>query len=386
MAKMIFIHGTGVRGDSYRKSYELISAKIQELGCEPAECLWGDQCGSKFAGIALPSFVQERDRQEIAIWRMLLQDSFAELRFLQTAPDALGLVSHGELLWERLLTLKPSDKSQDHLRILGLHSFWRGSFDRLTADHQRQWERLVKRAAVNDGKFELALSRCLVAQLVSESYDLSLPIPTGSERDLLVDSIVDDLGGSARGLAGDVLRLAIGLFAPVSTPIMRHTRDSWHLGISPAIGDILMYQARGQKIRNYIKSCIESLREHDIILLAHSLGGIAAIDLLLMNNLPQVRAIVTVGSQAPYLYEIDGLTGLEIGSRWPDYFSRPWLNIYDPNDFLSYPGGGTFPGRVQDFCSPSHQPFPESHSAYWRNQSVWSAIKAFLVEQDIQPC
>ena len=93
-----------------------------------------------------------------------------------------------------------------------------------------------------------------------------------------------------------------------------------------------MYQARGEKIRAYLKSRIEATQNEPIILLAHSLGGIAAVDLLLMNNLPQVRALVTVGSQAPYLYEIDGLTGLEKGKPGPIIFHRSGSNIYDPND------------------------------------------------------
>ena len=311
---------------------------------------------------------------------MLLQDPFAELRFFETAPDAPGLLSHGEIVWEKLLTDMPSNRSYEYLRTLGLDPFWQASFQRLTADPEHRWERLVKRTALNDGKFELALSRCLVAELIRETVDLLMPPPVGGDRDLLVDFINMDLGGGARGLASDVLKLAMGLFTPVATSIMKLTRDLWNIGMSPAIGDILMYQARGEKIRAYLKSRIEATQNEPIILLAHSLGGIAAVDLLLMNNLPQVRALVTVGSQAPYLYEIDGLTGLEKGKPWPNYFPPQWLNIYDPNDFLSYPGAGIFPGRVRDLCAPSHQPFPELHSAYWRNKAVWNGVQSFLKE------
>jgi predicted alpha/beta hydrolase family esterase len=57
-----------------------------------------------------------------------------------------------------------------------------------------------------------------------------------------------------------------------------------------------------------------------VILLVHSLGSIASVDLLLLTDLPHVRAHVTVGSQAPYLYEVSALTGLEQGPSGPRGF------------------------------------------------------------------
>jgi pimeloyl-ACP methyl ester carboxylesterase len=178
------------------------------------------------------------------------------------------------------------------------------------------------------------------------------------------------------------LKLAAALFTPIATPVLRWNRDAWSVGVSPAISDILMYQARGEKIRGYIKKEIES-HLGSVVLLAHSLGGIAAVDLLLTTDLPQVRALVTVGSQSPNLYGINALNGLEKGRPWPDRFPQKWLNIYDNNDFLSYPGEGILPGRVKDFSIDSRQPFPESHSAYWRNAKVWREIGEFL--KDIDP-
>jgi pimeloyl-ACP methyl ester carboxylesterase len=203
--------------------------------------------------------------------------------------------------------------------------------------------------------------------------------PTGGDRDALVASIQDDLGGAPRGLLGDVLKRVSGLFTPIATPLLRWTRDSWSVGVSPAIGDILMYQSRGKDIRDYIKTEIEA-QQGPVVLLAHSLGGIAAVDLLLTTDIPQVRALVTVGSQSPYLYGINALTGLEKGRPWPDCFPRNWLNVYDTNDFLSYPGAGILPGRVKDFRHDGRQPFPESHSAYWRSPEVWKEIDDFLKE------
>jgi hypothetical protein len=89
------------------------------------------------------------------------------------------------------------------------------------------------------------------------------------------------------------------------------------------------------------------------------------------------KSLITAGSQAPFLYEIDCLTSLRAGQPLPDHFPR-WLNFYDPNDFLSYIGGQVFPGRVRDVEIQSRQPFPQSHSAYWTNRLFWNEVEAFL--------
>jgi hypothetical protein len=377
MATILFVHGTGVRKASYEQTYKLIAPRTRELGHKPAECLWGEDCGSQFNGVALPSYESEQERHKIAMWRMLLSDPFSELKLLEETPDAPGLVSHGEITWERLITDVPTETTEKMLRDLELDPFWPFAFDQLTKDSDRRWEHLVKRAAMNDGQFELALSQCLVAQLMRAASEQWILPPDGTDRDALVASITTDLGGSPRGFLGNALKMAVGLFTPAVTPVLRWTRDAWSTGISPAVGDILMYQARGEKIRAFIRKQIEA-QEGAVIVLAHSLGGIAAVDLLLTTPLPQVSALITAGSQSAYLYEINGLNGLERGQSWPEHFPKKWLNIYDVNDFLSYPAAGAFPHRVKDFCNSSHQPFPESHSAYWRSKKVWQQVGAFL--------
>ncbi|NEQ82339.1 MAG: hypothetical protein F6K26_19415, partial [Moorea sp. SIO2I5] len=109
------------------------------------------------------------------------------------------------------------------------------------------------------------------------------------------------------------------------------------------------------------------------VILAHSLGGIACVDLLVTQPMAQVTLLITVGSQAPFLYEINALYSLEFGQPLPDFFPE-WLNIYDLRDFLSYIGANLFPNKVQDILVDSKQPFPQAHSAYWTNPATWKAI------------
>ena len=91
-----------------------------------------------------------------------------------------------------------------------------------------------------------------------------------------------------------------------------------------------------------------------------------------------MKGLITVASQAPYLHEIGALSGLEPGTTDLPVGFPPWLNLYDPYDFLSYVAAPVFGRGVNDCRIESDQPFPYSHSAYWANPDTWAAIKLFL--------
>ena len=154
-------------------------------------------------------------------------------------------------------------------------------------------------------------------------------------------------------------------------------------GVSPVAGDILLYQARGKGLRDFIRERIQATRAE--VILAHSLGGVACVDLLIEKPEPSVKLLITAGSQAPYFYEINALQSLEFNatpatppeSRLPPEFPR-WLNLYDRRDFLSFVGAGLFGARVTDVLVNNRQPFPHSHGAYWTNEQTWDAIRTAL--------
>ena len=165
----------------------------------------------------------------------------------------------------------------------------------------------------------------------------------------------------------------------MATPIVRRERGELSEAASPAAGDILLYQVRGQVIRDYIQSIVEKT-SGKVILLAHSLGGIAAVDLLVARALPSVTHLITAGSQPALLCEIGALQSIDLTAppKLPDHFPR-WLNLYDPNDFLSYVAAPVFRSpQVTDVKIESRQPFPQSHGAYWTNAATWQAIDCFL--------
>jgi hypothetical protein len=146
---------------------------------------------------------------------------------------------------------------------------------------------------------------------------------------------------------------------------------------TPVAGDILLYQSRGQRIRDFIKLRIDEVFKTSppVFAVGHSLGGVALVELLIQQDLrDKVKLLVTVGSQAPLFYEIDALEVLRSSDPLPDHFPK-WINIYDHCDFLSFVGKKLFPGRVEDYEVNNMQPFPESHSAYWTNPEVYGIIQ-----------
>ena len=168
----------------------------------------------------------------------------------------------------------------------------------------------------------------------------------------------------------------MNIFKRATTRVLRRHRNQFTDSAALPIGDILLYQSRGDAVREFVRQKVTKSKP-PVMLVAHSLGGIACFDLLALPNPPAVAALVTVGSQPALLYEIGALVSLKPPQPLPAGFP-PWLNIYDRNDFLSYVTKRLFP-TADDLEVNSGQAFPESHGAYFANDEVWRAIRNFSV-------
>lgn len=244
----------------------------------------------------------------------------------------------------------------------------------------------------------VAVARAVVATgfLLADDQDLATPARTDSAlRDRLVDGFAQVLAGvqidtvvTSRGLLRDhLIKPLVGLAAYAGASIasdhIRRRRGAIHDSVTATAGDILLYQARGAGIRHFIQDRITS-SPGPVVLLAHSLGGIACVDLLILENIRKVELLITVGSQAPFFYEINALQSLEYRDlppeqRLPDHFPRRWLNFYDLRDFLSYVGQPLFGNDlVTDVCVDNRLPFPDSHGGYFTNDDVWRTVLSSL--------
>ncbi|MBD2517636.1 alpha/beta hydrolase [Nostoc sp. FACHB-973] len=386
MTTVIFVHGTGIREREYNETFEIIEQKIhaQRPDIKVAPCLWG-ALGARFnenrASVPLEdatlALSQGEEDADIVLWGQLYRDCLYELRLLSLKPikprNPFG-EKPGDILQSRVASLTPTSELEAKLQEAGIAEVFAEA--REAVIRSESYQRALLTVSESDlSEYYAPIARAVVAQamFISEQQEKFPPILTDAQlRDKVVELLTLALGETQLGLGGWLLKPVLGLALPMGTNYVRGNRLELTDKISPMPGDILLYQTRGEKIRAFIQEQIEQA-EPPVVLIAHSLGGIACVDLLVQQQLSQVELLVTVGSQAPFLYEINALYSLEYGQLLPEHFPE-WLNIYDLRDFLSYVGNRIFPGRVQDVRVDSRQPFPRSHGAYWTNAKTWEAI------------
>lgn len=416
MADVVFVHGTGVREPGFTESLARIRTalkkKLPDARVHP--CYWGERHGSALRdGRSIPLYepaqlgVADRRRDETTDWTLLLDDPLIELRLVLTyresrtrEPPPFGR-NLPKVLRGQLATLRAAVESDFERDLLaGRRDEFLAAIDALT-----QWTDLDAaieigatldlRGAERLDSARLLVSRAIVADWLARLTRQWRAVPSGDEREALVSACIAALGGGktqTMSLAGDAIR---ALLAPVrklahaaivdpalhaATWGSRVYRNSVFDLTTPAVGDILVYQSRGHAIRECIRECVESVGK-PVVLLAHSLGGIACVDLLIERAPACVKGLITAGSQAPYLYEIGALSQLGPGGPLPGHVP-PWLNFFDRNDLLSFKAAPVFLGDggngIDDVETPSGQPFPAAHGAYWSSDALWERAAHFV--------
>lgn len=387
---IVFVHGTGVREPTYSKTFSIVQQELSGRSKDLRfhKCYWGGPHGStlKAGGLSLPKFDEKKsldsdlsdEEYSLGLWELLDEDPLMELQILaissNTSKVSLG-ATPGHDLGLKFRGFKPSEDLGAMLKQAGIEEFLAQAQTIIVGE--KDYRDAIASAQEPLGEYRMALARALVAQsslLVRDKYGEYALSLNGKLRDEIVDQIVAELGGTEKGLISGVRKRISGIIRRRINNTLQSKRSGFSEKYSGTLGDILMYQARGQELRDFVRQKIEPL-EGKTIVIAHSLGGIMCVDLLLEKEPPKIDLLVTVGSQAPILYELNALVGMEYNPnvKLPEKFPK-WLNIYDRNDFLSYVGEKIFPEKIIDFEVDSQQSFPQSHGAYWANKKVWDEI------------
>ncbi|MFJ2746592.1 hypothetical protein [Streptomyces sp. NPDC087297] len=422
--RFLFVHGTGVRRERHDRLFAQVRERLTARfpGAAVDSCYWGDRFGATLGagGRSVPGLrpgpqnAPDPADAETAAWALLFADPLCELRVLAEAgwqgadggggagyggggygddPFAMpGVRSAGARVLQLLEGLPPEPpRTGDELGALlhgtGLAPGFAAALD--STARSAEAARAAERATGEPQARELAtaLARAVTAAALAaagEEADC-----TGPERDRLVELLTARLGGDGR-VPGARVAAVLGRLALRATtqPLLNARRGSLTVGATPVLGDILRYQSRGRELREFLHESITA-EPGPTVLIGHSLGGIALVDLLTLaaargEAVPGAELLVTVGSQAPFLYELGALTALEPGAKLPYGFPR-WLNVYDRHDVLAYLAGPVFPGdpRVSDHEVRSRQPFPACHSAYWKQDSLYERIEQAVAEAEI---
>lgn len=383
---ILLVHGTGVRLPNYEKSFEIAEKTAHDCSLKRTilPCAWGDPLGVEFKGHSLPDTPAADDRkaeEDFAHWIWILDDPLLELSLLgipdEKDPKA-GVLnpdgpSSGERDLEKVRAYTPSLEFRELLRRSDLDDVWNPARDRILSD--KVTERAFEASEHQPQEAFRAVARALVAQMHVEAVSRSRPAPSALHRDKLVQRLLVDWKQQVFGISDRFLKFV----ARAGTRYVRDRRNALNAAAALPLGDVLLYQTHGAKIRSFIKGKIESCPA-PVTIVAHSLGGIACVDLLALCRIPEIEALVTLGSQSSFMHEIGSLSSLKAGEKLRENFPR-WLNIFDRNDFLSFFASRIFP-NAKDFEVASGQPFPESHSAYFGNEVVWTRIRKFIEERE----
>jgi len=386
MTALVFIHGTGVREPDFSKLAGRVAAGLTALrdGLRIVPYYWAGAHGATLAagGASLPAHPTGTVRglaetpaasdadDDTAAWAVLYADPYAEL--------ALAAVGTAPVVERPPGSVPPQRRLQARLAALAAQG------DAPAAELGPGLARAATELAahpllgpaadaLDPDDLAVLAARSLTARIVADVLDADVPlVPVGDTRDAVADRLAEALGapprGAERGLRSLLLRTAGSAASRAVVRRRRALTEAAH----PAAGDILRYLSRGEAVRADLRSLVAGLAP-PVVLVGHSLGGIIALDTLITAPLPQVRLLVTAGSQGPFLYESGSLPTLEHPAPLPAHVPA-WLNLYDLRDLLSYVGAGLFPGRVTDVAVDSRQPFPAAHSAYWTNPEVYRQI------------
>lgn len=388
MGSLLFVHGTGVRTEGYRSIVARMTRGVRKLlpDLTIQTCLWGPTEGATLAhdGVSIPDFegVTSPDSDAEArrlLWELLSMDATYELRELAGTPAPGGGPQDAGVAALSAQVAQLADQAQA-LALLPPevdHGLWRDAVAEIAASPSV--EASARSARRVNTAVRQAVARACVAALQGRLSAQQAAQLSERERDALVQGLVDQLGGAEAGAVRDwVVGKLKGAGSRWATAKLVRHRDVLSNAAYPAAGDVLRYQARGQRIREFIARSIANCPD-EVTIVAHSLGGIACVDLLAIQHVPQVKQLITVGSQAPLLYELGALASLEASQPLPNHFPNRWVNVYDRHDVLSYlaaPVFGTHSAdrAVIDMAVESGQPFPEAHSAYWGTPDFWPRL------------
>ncbi|GGO92357.1 hypothetical protein [Wenjunlia tyrosinilytica] len=386
MTTVVFIHGTGVRELRYGQALDRIRRGLSrhrpDLTVSP--CYWGGTLGSRLGadGRSVPGLgpaddFSEQDRER-ARWAMLYDRPLYELELLEVAGGRPPRMTPGGR--------EPGAELAERLEACAEQPEVRGAFEAAGLDEgpspavaavagSRACRAALARLEEDTAAVRGMLARAVTAQALAQVDGGPGTVDPGA-RDAVVGALLDALGGDEYGIGevgAKVLRTAGALALQFGGDrLVVNRRGDWTEERHPLAGDVMAYLARGGGIRDFIAERVRAV-EGPVALLAHSLGGVAAVDLLVQQELPQVELLVTVGSQAPFLYELDALPCLPFPTALPARFPR-WVNVFDRRDLLSYLARPVFPGRAEDVEVDNGQPVTTAHSGYWNNESIYRLL------------
>lgn len=189
----------------------------------------------------------------------------------------------------------------------------------------------------------------------------------------------------------DLDRVAGAAIGAVAGRINDAVRTRFGPGTTRFLGDVLVYQRHRDAIHARVRAQVDEVDprlgrspEHPVRVVAHSLGGVIAVDMATAQEPLWTDQLVTFGSQAAFFHICDPRGGQLLPYsgyapvQLPTSLSH-WTNLWEPLDMLAFAASQVF--RLSDGNSPVDRPVSHSastglwtHSVYWDLPDVAATI------------
>ncbi|MEU5962092.1 hypothetical protein ABZ777_12885 [Micromonospora parva] len=394
MTTLIFVHGTGGRTHRYEPVLKRFDAAMRDRCPDTTviPCLWGDRLGSPPPAPrrSIPRYRPSTTAQSpvsgwpTARWTILDLDPLHDVRVCaavsartRPAPRLPGQPSNADRISRAVAQMSQAATLKEDLVATGLAEGFDMAVDSVLRSAPAREAIAQSQGDAAWGELVDALAEAIIAETLRHQSSTTRLVPADRRR--LVESVIDAFQGGQLGVLGTAARISAELAMRMGGAwALDHWRGPLSDSAHPFVGDILRYLARGEAIRRLIADCVRDAAG-PVVLVGHSLGGIAALDTLVLRSLPAVAALVTVGSQGPLLHEMGALPSLDAGEDLPGSVPR-WLNVHHRRDLLSYLAEPIFPGRVEDVEIAGNEVMPEAHSSYFDRKAFYDLL-ASLVEE-----
>ncbi|MDX3762411.1 hypothetical protein [Streptomyces sp. AK02-04a] len=378
------IHGVANRNrDEFSTA---VSALAVAAGVEMVPVHWGDLgAQDQFIDAALPAYQTGPDTlRDGESPRPVMAEPHAAALFAETIDEGQQLSQVDAAIRAHLVAGKEGE--DEGLRDGGRHQ--------LDPDHILEYVR----EAWGDTEW---LCRTGDTQLLRET-GRSLAHALLDETDPDSDDSYDGLRGGGVGddnrlravvlrRLNDLDRFAGAAVQAVGVRLNHAIRSRFGPGTTRFLGDVLVYQRHQNAIHARVRQVIDEVHPdlgrspaRPVRIVAHSLGGVIAVDMATATAPLWTESLVTFGSQAAFFHVCDPRGGQLTpygGStpvRLPASLNR-WTNLWEPLDVLAFAASKVF--QLHDGTTPvdlpvSHQASTGmwTHSAYWNLPSVASAI------------
>lgn len=204
-----------------------------------------------------------------------------------------------------------------------------------------------------------------------------------------------DIGGFIKRRLKELDRVVGAAFGAAGGRVNSHLRSSMLPEVTQCVGDVLVYQRHQDVIQARVWETLANVApelgshpERPVDIVAHSLGGVIAVDMATAARPLWIRRLVTFGSQSPFFHVCDPRGGRLKPFDGAGLVQLPpslgaWTNLWEPLDVLAFIAAKVF--QLNDGAAPDDRAVPHlissgiwSHSAYWHLDSVAENIAAAL--------